>query len=567
MLLSGAPTIAYGPDTYVMSPLSAAPVTAASLKPASQPSHLVINPTFDSSITDDPHAAAIEAALKTMIGNFESEYTTPITVNVKFAEMSSGLAESLTFFTFETYPAYVKALAAHATSADDKAAVASLPGGTQNPVNGGTDIELTDANARALGFSANPSGGYDATIKLNMSLFNLSRFNINPNKYDLIASSTHEMDEVLGIGSTLDAYNNNVPIPTGWVDAEDLFRYNMQTGARSYNTNPSTDAGFSFNGGKTFLPPQFNQMKGDDFNDWYNPGGSRPPEVQDAEGTPGTTTNVGVELIVLDVLGYTLAPGITGGFRADLLPAAMPGWSSPLVVTTTKGGITDSTSITTSQTVYVDSAILNQGPADTFTSLKSDITLDGKVVQTFDDKAGITVNDFVYSIGLSLGQLAAGTHTLTITVNIGNNVPETDINNNTFTRTFTVSSGALPDLAPYTPPGWSSPLVVSTTPGVYTTATSITTSDLVYVDVAFINKGNAPVTSDITSTVSLNGVIETLVDYTPPLDPGFFYYYVNVGGVKLAAGNYTLVLKLNSNNAFAESSLSNNTYTTTFTVT
>jgi hypothetical protein len=536
------------------------------VKPASQPSHLVINPTFDSSITDDPHASAIEADLKTMVANFESEYTTPITVNVKFAEIKSGLAESLTNLVLETYPAYVKALAAHATSADDKAAVASLPGGTKNPVNGGAYVELTDANARALGFSASPSGGYDATVSLNMSLFNLSRFSINPNKYDLIASSSHEMDEVLGIGSTLDNYNYNQPIPTQWVDAEDLFRYKYGTSTRSFNTNPSTDAGFSFNGGQTFLPPRFNQDKGGDFNDWYNLG-NLPPEVQDANGTPGTTTAVGVELIVLDVLGYTLAPGITGGFRADLLPAGMNGWSSPLVVTTTKGAITDSTSITTNQTVYLDSAILNQGPADTFTSLKSDVTLDGKVVESFDDAPEITVNDFVYSIGLSLGKLSAGTHTLTITVNIGNSVPETDINNNTYTRTFTVSSGALPDLVPYTPSGWSSPLVVSTTPGVYTTAKSITTSDLVYVDVAFINEGNAPVTADITSTVSLNGVIETLVDDTPPLNPGFFYYYVNIGGVSLAAGKYTLVLKLNSNDAINESSLSNNTYTTTFTVT
>ena len=49
-----------------------------------QPNHLVIKPIFDSTITKDPKAAAIEVALNTMIQNFESDIATPVTVTVKF---------------------------------------------------------------------------------------------------------------------------------------------------------------------------------------------------------------------------------------------------------------------------------------------------------------------------------------------------------------------------------------------------------------------------------------------------------------------------------------------------
>ena len=53
----------------------------------------------------------------------------------------------------------------------------------------------------------------------------------------------------------------------------------------------------------------------------------------------------------------------------------------------------------------------------------------------------------------------------------------------------------LADLAPYTPSGWSGPLVVSTQPGNTSTATTITPADTVYIDWAFINQGNTAITT------------------------------------------------------------------------
>ena len=440
LLLSVTPLL-YGPDTQVAAPLVSTSVAPNQVASYTQPNHLVINPSWDSTITNDPNAALIEADLGKMISNFEYDYTTPITINVKFKEVTSGLAQSLTAITQVSYSSYRAALAAHASDSRDTAAVASLPKTTANPVNGASEIVLSDPNARALGFSATPQGGLDATIGLNMSAFNLTRNGnqIDPNKYDIIGSSSHEMDEVLGVSSTLNANNSNHPIPTTFLNAEDLFRYNpYSTGVRSFTTNPNASAAFSFDGGHTFVAA-FNQTQGGDYNDWYSPG-SQAPQVQDAFGTPGAVVNLGTEIVVEDVLGYTLASGVNGGFKPDLAPEALPGWSSPLVLTTTKGSLVSSSPLPSNQTLYVDAAVQNIGETSTASAIVNTITLDGKTIFTFNDPAGLAVNNAYYSTGLSLGELSPGSHTISITANSTNTVSEIISSNNTYQVTFTVTA-------------------------------------------------------------------------------------------------------------------------------
>jgi hypothetical protein len=122
-------------------------------------------------------------------------------------------------------------------------------------------------------------------------------------QFSLLATTEHEIDEVLGLGSDLGQSNPffNDPAP------EDLFRYDS-AGARSYTTNPAARAFFSING----LPSlaQFdNQNDGGDWGDWQSnplpPGVA--PKVQDAFATAGAHPSLGVELRALDVIGYDLA--------------------------------------------------------------------------------------------------------------------------------------------------------------------------------------------------------------------------------------------------------------------
>jgi hypothetical protein len=55
---------------------------------------LVITPTFDSSITSDPNAAAIEGVINTAINTYETDFTDPITVPITFQEMTTGFGQS-----------------------------------------------------------------------------------------------------------------------------------------------------------------------------------------------------------------------------------------------------------------------------------------------------------------------------------------------------------------------------------------------------------------------------------------------------------------------------------------
>jgi hypothetical protein len=279
---------------------------------ASARGNLVINATFDSTITRDPNAAVIESTINSVIALYEASFSDPITVNIAFQEMAGGLAASSTAYgTGVPYATFYTSLAAAATTAMDADALAHLPAGANNPANGSTTMELTVPNGRALGFTGpiwDPVPGQpDGTVSLNTSFMNLTRTSIDPSKYDLFAATAHEINEVLGLSSALDGLANGDPTPTGDVDVMDLFRYDP-SGNRSFNTSSSSQAYFSLDGTAQLV--RFNQDATGDFHDWYSPGGQT-PRVQDAFGTPGATPNLTVELIGLDVIGYHfLVPAI-----------------------------------------------------------------------------------------------------------------------------------------------------------------------------------------------------------------------------------------------------------------
>src|SRR4051812_8087566 len=100
---------------------------------------LNIVPTFDSTITSDPNAAAIEGVINSAISYYNATFTTrfpagqglsgpPGSVGIQFRELSSGLGSSSWFFSNVLYTDYLTALTA-ATSGDatDTTALAHLP--------------------------------------------------------------------------------------------------------------------------------------------------------------------------------------------------------------------------------------------------------------------------------------------------------------------------------------------------------------------------------------------------------------------------------------------------------
>jgi hypothetical protein len=259
---------------------------------------LVIVPTWDPTITNDPNAAAITNSILSAIQFYEARFSTPITVTIRFEEMSSTLIGHSSWWYYNiSYSQFRTALAQHAVTANDAIALANLPIGSVNPVTQTSTVRMKTANLRALGFTGFSSGlpgGIDGVIGLKIPSLNLSRTSISPSKYDLVAITEHEIDEVLGLASALDSGSPD-PLP------EDLFRYDS-SGNRTYTT-VGDDAYFSLNG--TDLLARFNQDGVEDFGDWWT-AGPHTPHVQDAYLTGGVITDANVELVALDAIGYTL---------------------------------------------------------------------------------------------------------------------------------------------------------------------------------------------------------------------------------------------------------------------
>lgn len=260
---------------------------------------LVIRPTFDATITTNANAAQIENTINQVIALYNSTFTDNITVNITFKNMTSGLGQSSKPIYYVPTSTYLSALRSDSTTTNDAAALSRLPVTSTDPVRGLSYMFVGQANLKALGFAV--GSGSDGTIGVNTSITNITRTSVNSSKYDLFAVVSHEIDEILGLGSGL-----NLPRSYGgYVMPEDLFRYGTASGQRSYTTSSTAVSYFSIDGVNRLV--QFSQYPGADYGDWYS-NGPHTPRVQDAFGTPGVIINPGVaEFTALDVIGFNLA--------------------------------------------------------------------------------------------------------------------------------------------------------------------------------------------------------------------------------------------------------------------
>jgi hypothetical protein len=280
---------------------------------------LTIHPTFDSSITGNPNAAAIEAMINRAISILESLFSDPITIQIRFrysttAPDGNPLPQgtvSRSDWVYYTVPwsTFISSLRADARTSNDSLANASLPGTALS-----TNIKPTSANGRVVGLNTPPAmfadgtvgngGPYDGIVTLNSARpFQFSR-PPSASNFDAQRATEHEIDEVIGIGSRLNVSGNDLR-------PQDLFSWSS---AGHRNITSSGTRYFSINGGVTNVV-NFNQNPNGDFGDWLSePCPQAHPYVQNAFACTGQSSDIAAtspEGVNLDVIGYDLVGGPT----------------------------------------------------------------------------------------------------------------------------------------------------------------------------------------------------------------------------------------------------------------
>jgi hypothetical protein len=283
----------------------------AVMAPTASNSGLVIVPTFDASILNNPNSAAIQSMINQAVAIYQSLFSDPITVNILFrysntlpdgGSMGTALAQS-NFVVYDIpWNTYIGALTGDGKTGSDATANASLPG---SPLS--ANIVPSSAGGRAVGLNTQPSmfadstvgpgGPYDGIVTINSSQsFQFTR-PPSGSKYDALRSTEHEIDEVLGLGSRLQDGSSDLR-------PQDLFSW-AAPGTR--NVTSAGSRYFSINSGNTNIVG-FNQNADGDFGDWLS--GTCPqanPFVQNAFGCMGQVSDVTAtspEGINLDVIGY-----------------------------------------------------------------------------------------------------------------------------------------------------------------------------------------------------------------------------------------------------------------------
>jgi len=296
------PYTAAGPSSYLV-------VMTATTVPTTG---LTIHATFDSSITGNPNAAAIQAMINRAISIQESLFNDPITIQIRFryaatAPDGSPLAQgtvSRSDFVIYGIPwgPFINALRADATTDNDNVAKASLPGNALSPT-----IKPSSANGRAVGLNTptamfadghvDNGGPYDGIVTLNSSVPLQFTRPTSASNFDAQRSTEHEMDEVMGIVSDADVSK---------LHPQDVFSWSS---AGHRNITSSGTRYFSINGGVTNIV-NFNQDSHGDLGDWLSESCPQAhPYVQNAFACRGQFSDLATtspEAITLDVIGYDL---------------------------------------------------------------------------------------------------------------------------------------------------------------------------------------------------------------------------------------------------------------------
>jgi hypothetical protein len=293
---------------------------------AGQAHALLIEPTFDSTLTSQSDAAAVEAAIDTAANTIDGLYSNPGTVQVLFAYNSAVLGQSQDGESFLTMSQYSSVLTADSTAHPGNTilstAVANLSkgnGATANYVLGTTAFLRVGLGLTGPGTTPyyNASGGTGGTGVFD-GIVTIGNVSTSPGgtgqNSQAVSVLEHELNEVLGGGGTGSTIGENLSAyETGFVvGPTDLYRYHSTsstcagvTSTASYSTSTGEVACYSINGGTSSLVRMNQAGGGSDYGDYANTS-PNVPYIQDAF-YPGTTNDYSTaspEFVMMESIGY-----------------------------------------------------------------------------------------------------------------------------------------------------------------------------------------------------------------------------------------------------------------------
>lgn len=263
-------------------------------------------------------------------------------------------------------------------------------------------------------------------------------------------------------------------------------------------------------------------------------------------------------------VGKTLTIGTHPGSLPNLVPYTPAGWSDRIVVSKDTGAHTDSSPLFTTDTLYIDHAVINSGTAKAGTH-KVGLYVDGVLRKTYSNLR-LCSGYFQPWQNYNIGSLTAGSHTIGILADTERAIQESNEVDNGYQRVITVYDAAnFPNLTPYKPTGWCDTLVVSKTTGTYEDDVPFGNADPLYLDFSVLNSDSSEAPA-FGISIYVDGALTGTV-YTDATLPGrsFFSTEDYVIG-PLPEGNHALKIVVDSEGVIQETNESDNEASKTITV-
>ncbi len=230
---------------------------------------------------------------------------------------------------------------------------------------------------------------------------------------------------------------------------------------------------------------------------------------------------------------------------------------------------------------YISWSITNTGPYTINDPFFTDLYFDDVLLERWAHD-GLSVNYFSFVTGwdrlTTYVQLKAGRHTLKLVVDPTGIVPETDETDNVFEWTFvwdppkdpgpaTAIAARLPDIVPFTPPGWGGPLIATSYSGDTVTG-PLSVSLPTYIRFTIKNQGLTSAPKNIWVHVYLDDV-PVLERYLDGMLADRWVSFQEWDGLlettSLAPGMHTLRLIVDATDLVVESDEENNVFEKEFT--